>query len=209
MITDVSGEVRYRDYAIDYSVTPPAVEMLGEVARLCPGKTYKTIMISKTSKYVGVYDPTSGTSKIVTGDGTCREVLDLGYPTGKIEFTYDDARIAFHVDHIQSQAGSYFSGVNGSVTKDVYTLDLVENADGSVSGANMRRMGATLEKGSGSYYPAFDEHGRVVYAHDDSNIFSFHVVHPDDMADYEMYLPLPRQLAGRHDPRRRACELAP
>lgn len=189
VITDLAG-VRYRDYQVDYSVSPPRAEALGQVDSLCPGRTYKTIMVSKTSRYVGVYDPGTGTSKLVTGDGQCREVLDLGYPTGKIEFSFDEKRIAFHVDYFDTDAGGYFSGVKGILSKDVFVLDIEEQGDVLV-GSNLRRLGATWKKGSGGYYPSFDKYGRVVYAFDDSNVFSFHVINPDDLTQYDFVLPPP------------------
>ncbi len=198
VITD-TGTVKYRDYRVDFTQTPASVEALGQVTPLCPGKTYKTIMLSKTGKYVAVYDPASGTSKIVSGDGSCRELMDLGYPTGKIEFSYDDTRVAFHVDFFDSQAGGYFSGVRATVSKDVFVMDLVADGD-RVSGRSLRRLGATMRKGSGGYYPSFDARGRVVYVHDDNDVFSFHAIHPEDVLDYNLVLPPPAGFADGQPP---------
>ncbi|MCC7442409.1 MAG: hypothetical protein IT285_12300 [Bdellovibrionales bacterium] len=198
VITDSSGEVLYRDYEVNFSGARPTARILGNAGpgHLCPGKDYKTIMISKTGRLLGAYDPTSGTSKVidVAVPGRCREVLDLGYPTGKIEFRHDDGAIAFHVDYYDTQAGGYFSGVSSTLTKDVYVVEL-QKLEGAAPGAwrlhpsKVRRIFASSVKGSGGYYPSWTRDGRLVYVRDDHNHYAFEVVRPEDAPSYRFLLP--------------------
>lgn len=202
IVTDDSGKVAYRDYrAIFKADKPPKVEALGSLDYLCPEQDIKTIIISKTAKYVGGYTPSTGTTQIfdVSEKGVCRSVLDFGYPTGKLEFNYDDTKVTFHVDYFQSQAGGYFSGVSSDVTKDVFVVDLVSHDD-RLSAQNMRRLSASTAKGSGSYYPSFTRDGRVAFINDDHNFYSFQLVKPERAEAFNFYLPPPDGLGNEELP---------
>lgn len=205
VVTDESGEVYYRDYLVEFSSrprTPAKVTKLGQMAKRCPGLNLKTIIISKTGKYLSGYDWQSGTTKIFNIEGSdkaCEQVLDLGYPTGKLEFNFDDTQVTFHVDYFGSSVGSYFSGVDSNLSKDVFTLDL-DTASGKVVGKNLRRITMSNELGSGSYYPSFMRDGRLIYINDDGGFFSFQIIKPSDVSTADFALPPPDGWPGGTPP---------
>lgn len=195
VITDASGEVAYRDYKVTYSNSRAArVEPQAATKLRCPRLNLKTIIISKTGKYLSAYLRDVGTTKIfdIAGSsGACKEVADIGYATGKVEFNYEDTQIAFHVDYFSSDAGGYFSGVSNDMRKEIFTLDLAPAAGGKLKLSNLRRLTSTLTKGSGSYYPSYARNGEVVFLNDEDNFYSFRAVMPDRIPAYSPVLPPP------------------
>lgn len=204
VITDSSGEVAYRDYKVTYSSSHAARAVaLGQEKMRCPRMNIKTIIVSKTGKYLSGYIPDVGTTKIFNIEGStgaCREVADIGYATGKLEFNYDDTRIAFHVDYFSSQAGDYFSGVSNDMSKDVYTLDIARQSNGKLKLSNLRRLTTAHTKGSGSYYPSFAKSGEVLFLNDDENFYSFHAVNPERIPAFPPILPPPDGWPGNRVP---------
>lgn len=158
----LSGSLSIDDY--DTTTTPWKVvrhydTVCGEEGR------YQLPMLSKDGQELSVYDTSTQTTKIlgVHNDGTCEEKLNLGYPTGKVEFSYDGKAIAFHVDSFASEdLGHEFSGVSNKVTKNVYMLNLVRNGNKLKAGA-IRRLTSNTVPGQGSYYPSFTASGDVVF----------------------------------------------
>jgi|GEM_PF-3410804 len=195
VITDASGEVAYRDYKVTYSSSHAARVSPQGIAKLrCPGMNLKTIIVSKTGKYLSAYIPDVGTTKIFNiegSSGACKEVADIGYATGKLEFNFNDTQIAFHVDYFSSQAGDYFSGVQNDMSKDVFTLDIARVSGGKLQLSNLRRLSTAREKGSGSYYPSFTRSGEILFLNDADNFYSFHAVKPERIPAYAPVLPPP------------------
>lgn len=125
------------------------------------GKEFKlkTLFISKKGTYVSGYHAKSGssTSKIfdITTPGDCREVLDLGYPLGKIDFNDAEDKITFHVDYFKTNTGGYFSMVGKNSIKDVFLMNLEKGKDRSLKVGDITRLTTTTKKGQGCYYPSF------------------------------------------------------
>lgn len=204
VITDSSGEVAFRDYKVRYSRSgrPPRVTPLKSMRYRCPKMNLKTLIISKTGKYLSAYIPDVGTTKIfdIEGEeGECKEVADIGYATGKLEFNFDDTQVAFHVDYFNSQAGEYFSGVSSDLSKDVFTLD-IERSGEKLMLKNLRRLTTARYKGSGSYYPSYNRAGQVVFLNDDHNFYSFHVMQPQNIPFFSPVLPPPEGWPGGQPP---------
>lgn len=90
-------------------------------------------MISKDGHYISFLDDATQTTKIVRLDEKkCTEVLDIGYPTGKVDFSFDGNLLAFHVGVYNPIQRGYFSGVNsGSGTKDVLVLKVEKKNEGT------------------------------------------------------------------------------
>ncbi len=197
VVTDASGEVAYRDYKVTYSSSPtrPAtIAPQGPMKLRCPQMNLKTLIVSKTGKYLSAYLPDVGTTKIFNIEGrsgACKEVADIGYATGKLEFNYDDTQVVFHVDYLASQAGEYFSGVSNDSMKDIFTLDIARLASGKLKMTNLRRLSVSNTKGSGSYYPSYAKNGDVVFINDNENFYSFHAVNPARLPAYAPVLPPP------------------
>ena len=212
---DTDSQIRYRDYKIDWSVNPPKVDPLAASSAHCPRKHFKTVMISKTGKYVTVFDMKTNTTKIldmsdITSSNRCRELYDLGYGTGKVEwnigeanvpeqfnFAESDRQMAFHIDYFGTDVGEYFSGVETTIVKDVVTLDVFEPAPGNRSPnwklrvGNLRKMFSESRLGSCGYYSSYIRGGRLVYIFDDADSFSFRVMDPNRSKPYDFMLPSP------------------
>lgn len=181
-----------RDYEVLHHEWGPEFRPLGPVREYCQNLRYgrfDTPMLSKTGRFLSVYDRHSGTSKIYElGDDptTCTEVLDMGFATGKITFSSDDSQITFHVDFFHSQAGERSwanRGVASNLTKDVMVARLRKhrNGDGTVKAleiTEMTRLTTSFRLGSGAYYPDFAKDDRVVYVQDVGNRFEFVVADP-------------------------------
>lgn len=197
VITDASGEVAFRDYKVTYpaSTSRPATIVPQAAMKLrCPNMNLKTLIVSKTGKYLSAYLPELGTTKIYNIEGrsgACKEVADIGYATGKLEFNYDDTQIAFHIDYFSSQAGEYFSGVSNDLSKEIFTLDIARLASGKLKMTNLRRLTVSPTKGSGSYYPSYAKNGDVLFINDEENFYSFHAVNPARLPAYAPVLPPP------------------
>lgn len=200
MITDESGSVNFRDYKVTFGAGAPTVEEIGTVASLCPGLNLKTLIISKTGKYVSGYVPETGTTQIYSAEpGACKLMADLGFPTGKLEFSYDDSRVVFHMDVFGSQAGDYFSGVDSQVSKEILTLDL-ERSGERLAVRNLRKLSASRAKGSGSYYPSFTKQGLVGFVHDDFDFYSYRVMDPRSLPAFNLTVPPPEGWPGGSPP---------
>ncbi len=186
VVNDFHGEVYHRDYTFDVSGEDPKfVTQSEKLLPLCPGRQLKTIMVSKTGKYVSVYDPQSGTTKLISTDGQCSELLDLGIATGKIEFSHDDTKISFHVDYFSTdQFGEYFNGVNASMSKDIYVMDLAVQSDGKLLAGKLSRLTSTMRKDVGGYYPSFTKNGDVAFLYDYGDSYAVHIVDPSDARQF-------------------------
>lgn len=208
---DNDSQVRFRDYKIDWSVNPPRVDAIAPTVKHCPGKHLKTVMVSKTGKYVTGFDPKTNSTKIfdmvdISSANRCRELHDLGYGTGKIEwnigeanvpeqfnFADSDKQIAFHLDYFGADIGEYFSGVETTIVKDIVTLDVFEPSNRGQNWklrvGNLRKMFSESRLGSGGYYPSYMRGGKLIYIFDDSDSFSFRVMDPNRAKPYDFMLP--------------------
>ncbi|HMN67410.1 MAG TPA: hypothetical protein PKC28_02630 [Bdellovibrionales bacterium] len=201
IITDENGGVMFRDYRVTFGRRgrPGTAVGLGPAQARCPGTNLKTILISKTGKYISGFSPATGTTQIwdVSDEAPeCKLALDLGFPTGKVEFNFDDSRIAFHMDYFGSNAGEYFSGLDDGMSKDVFTLDLERTRDGLI-GKNMRRITAAGQKDQGSYYPSFARDGRIVFVNYKDDVYTFQRVNPDEVPGFQLIVPPPEGWSKR------------
>ncbi len=208
-------KANYRDYTVNFNNTPPTVTAPLPVQAHCPNRELQTLFVSKTGKFLTGYDVATTTTKIfdmtdLTSAKRCREVLDLGYGTGKVEFNLgtihppeifnfedSDKKIAFHLDYFGSDVGSYFSGVQSDRSKDVYTMDIIEPSsrdrrpDWKLKTSNLRRLFSEMTLGNGGYYPSWTFDGKVVMIFDEGDAYSFRIADPERSKPYEFYLPPP------------------
>ncbi len=183
-----SSGLFFRDYrATDRPGTTPAISPVGTAKRLCANLSpadgdlpFYTPMLSKDGKRLSASDRKTRTTKIydVDEDGSCRERLDLGMPTGKADFSFDGRRIAFHVDEHHHEPTAFFSGVADRLAKDVVVVDLRETGD-RLEAASIRRLTTARRLGDGSYYPSFRADGSIVYLQQEGDYFRFVLVDPD------------------------------
>ncbi len=184
----------------DYQVTPPGGRRgflwrrrnFGHVStvhgqsghELCPELptwNKQLPMLSKDGRLLSLYNMDERTTKIYEiQDGTwaCKEVLSLGFPTGKVDFSPDGNKIAFHMDSF-AQDSNFFSGVHESMTKDIYTVELAKDGQGKINGAkSISRLSYSGTKGSGTYYPRWSGNDQLVAARDEGNQFSIATFDP-------------------------------
>ncbi len=143
---------------------------------------YQLPMLSKDGKYIAAYDSDEGVTKImeIQSDNSCKDVLNLGFPTGKVEFAYDGSAVTFHADSFsQSDVGNQFGSPSGGTVKNVYVLDLTKDGNKLKAGA-LRRITDNSVPGHNSYYPSFTLDGKVAFIHGEpkgretsSSLYSF------------------------------------
>jgi hypothetical protein len=224
VVVDGNSRIQYRDYKIDFNHSPPKVTPQGDTRTHCPNQSVSTIMVSKTGRYVTGFDTKTNTTKIfdmtdLSSPNRCRELYDLGYGTGKIEFNIakprppqvfnfeeSDQRLSFHMDYFDSNVSSYFSGVESSIAKDVYTMDLDvpqnRQSNWKLKPSNLRKLFSEVRLGSGGYYPSFNTDGQVVMIYDDAEAYSFRFYNPERTKPYDFFLVSPASTfeeAWRHE----------
>ncbi|HEY7395983.1 MAG TPA: hypothetical protein VH559_14110, partial [Gemmatimonadaceae bacterium] len=117
---------RYRDYDVTFGRDGRliTVKPLGAPFVPCAERTFSLPISAKGSKEIGVYDTRSRTNHIinVTDDGGCTDVLDLGFASGKLAFSYDGSAIAFATSRINTDAEGEFLKPEENFYKDALIL---------------------------------------------------------------------------------------
>src|SRR5262245_58989524 len=100
------------------------VQPLGAPFVPCAERTFSLPISAKGSKEIGVFDTRSRTNRIinVTDDGGCTDVLDLGFASGKLAFSYDGSAIAFATSRINTDAEGEFLKPEENFYKDALVL---------------------------------------------------------------------------------------
>lgn len=143
----------------------------GSSKRLCSEASSRdTPMMSKDGKYLSILNFETYTTQIwrVNDNGSCDMMVDIGVPTGKVDFGFDsdNPQITFHVDEVRNN-WRYFSGVSTIQRKSVYVMNLDKQGSGNDEKWQVRDMAKvtppnTEALGSGSYYPRFRKDGTLV-----------------------------------------------
>jgi len=148
--------VAYRDYSYENGKIRP----IGYVERPCTGKKIQTPYMSKDGKMIGGFDLDSQTTKVYSIDknANCSVIADLGYRTGKVDFSYDNSKIAFHVeDNYSTEDATGFIKHPTSNTSNIYVYDLESKKLDKV----------TSNIVGNSYYPSFLPDNTIAYIHVD------------------------------------------
>ncbi len=155
-------------------------------------KNYKdntTAMLSKDGKLASAYDGKENVTRIFDlivkeEKITCIEAFSLGFPTGKLDFSYDGHWIAFHVNFLSDDYGDGpITHVPSTKIKDVILAKL-EKKDGKTIGIDQfARLTTSVHRGEGSYFPAFLPNGKLFYVHQNNenkkaSNYRFEVVDP-------------------------------
>lgn len=141
---------------------------------ICKNKITGSLpMISPDGKYISYLDKNTNTTKImrIGVDGNdCTEILDLGIPTGKVSFNFDqrNRQLAFHVERSNFKSG-WFSEITTEFSTDSFILDIEtfgnpngEDEKWEVSGIKRLSMNSTPK--TGTYYPRFTMDGGIIAA---------------------------------------------
>jgi hypothetical protein len=100
--------LRLRDYdlALGRSGAADSVRPASAPAVPCPDRRFTLPISARAGREVGVYDLTGQTNRVVAvaDDGTCTDVLDLGFASGKLAFSYDGSALAFATSRVDTDA---------------------------------------------------------------------------------------------------------
>lgn len=179
VLTDDKG-ASFRDYqVIKKNGVVVAVKPQGPVVRACPNFNIKTPMISKNGQELAGFDADKGITKIWKLNpkgGPCSEVESLGYPTGKVDFSFDGRYLSFHMNSSLTN----YSGTSGwgyqnrpseADTSNVFVYDRKTK--------ELKQI--TFNSSNNSYYPVWGRDGRVVYLN--------HSTSRDDRMSFEVSMP--------------------
>ena len=118
---------RLRDYDVsfDRDGTTLYVTPLGQPTVPCPERMFSLPISAKgDSREMGAFDTKSRTNIVfqVTDDGKCIDVLDLGFASGKLSFSYDNAAIAFSTSRVNTDAEGSLLKIEEMFYKDAFVL---------------------------------------------------------------------------------------
>jgi|GEM_PF-6096102 len=165
VLTDDKG-ITYRDYRVSTSngeVT--AITPASPLRNICKNFKIKTPMLSKNGQGLAGFDTKTGTTKIwrISETSTdCQEVADLGFATGKVDFSFSNRYLTFHMN---SSLGIY-SGTPGFLGRSRYTRRPTEsrNTNVFVYDRETKLMNQlTFNSNTNSYFPVWDKKDQVVY----------------------------------------------
>ncbi|MBI5139650.1 hypothetical protein HZA26_03525 [Candidatus Nomurabacteria bacterium] len=151
-----------------------------------------TAILSKDGNYISLYDSQAQATKIfelqVDKDKcTCKEVVNLGIPTGRVDFSYDTKKITFHVNFLDiDYADNYVLKMPSTKIKDAFVADL-EILNGKIVGLHrIARLTVSQKSGEGSYFPTFLPNGKIFYVYQDNSDrqdrkYRFEVVDPSTL----------------------------
>lgn len=148
-----------REYEVTHS-TPSSnatSRALGPVKKICQDQNLSLPMLSKDGTMLSGVD--NDKSPLVTriyrvnpADGSCKEVSNLGIATGKLEFSYDNDWVAFHVFSNEYYANQ-FETPNESFVGNIYVYQM--------STGQMVRITNNTDRNS--VYPGWRRDGSLVY----------------------------------------------
>jgi mono/diheme cytochrome c family protein len=164
-VTDQDG-ASYVDMEVDTTGTTPTIKSLGPAKKTCNNADFNLPMLSKDGTEIAGFDNTTQTTKVwkINADGSCTEVLNLGIPTGKADFSFDNKKLVFHVTGSGADSSGYFTHTSGSDARDVYTYDREKKSYSKIS----------QNLSNSAYYPVWRKDGKVVYVNvDDAGNASF------------------------------------
>jgi hypothetical protein len=126
VVTGWRTGLRLRDYDVAFSRDgrPQRITPLGKPMVPCPDRVLVLPISSKGTREVGAFDKGSNTTRIVevTDDGKCVDVLDLGFASGKLSFSYDGSAIAFATSRIDVDAEGFMMQPEVTFYKDALVL---------------------------------------------------------------------------------------
>lgn len=173
VLTDKNGATM-RSYKIRKAAVEPGVTAVGEPLTLCKDRDIKLPMISKDGKELAALDMKSQKTMIFSVDpltGSCKEVLNLGKRTGKVDFSFDGRYLVFHTSKNEGNiSDEYFNSPKAKWGLQIQILDRETNETWSITTDGKRN----------SYYPVFRKNGHIVFLRTskDGSTFSFAIADP-------------------------------
>jgi hypothetical protein len=118
--------LRLRDYDVTFATRdkPLHIEPLGTPTVPCDGRSFSLPISAKGTREVGAFDTQSRTNRVIEigDDGRCTDVLDLGFASGKLSFSYDGSAIAFATSRIDVDAEGFLLQPEEAFYKDALVL---------------------------------------------------------------------------------------
>jgi hypothetical protein len=155
IITEGRSSHQMRDYEYDSlknNITPT-----GTVTGLCQNVSLKLPMISKDGTEIAGYDTSTGTTKVFSIDstGACTETLDLGFQTGKVNFSPNKRFLVFHIFSSGNPGAVFILKPGSSSNSDIFGYDRQTKTT----------FRLTENINANSLYPDFLADNSVVYAY--------------------------------------------
>ncbi len=157
------GEGAFKDYKVNFNDdgTIKMVESETKAKAMCPNYRnskkndldFDTPIISPKGDEFAVTDRKTKTTKILKfkKSGVCEVVLDLGFDAGKIHFSKDGSKIAFHTQNLNM-------GSTKTTTKNNRGF-LIDRKDNSI----MSLQVGAIDEETSEQYPVFLDDGRILY----------------------------------------------
>lgn len=148
----------------DYSVNPQGRfrKIFKKPRVLCPEHNITLPMISKNASLIAGVDPLSRTMKLWNIDtkGNCSFAQDLGFVSGKADFSYDAKQIAVHISKTDPESVAYVVKHQSENSKlEAYIYHFESHVLEKMTDCNSRNKNC--------YYPNFLENGDVVVLEQD------------------------------------------
>jgi hypothetical protein len=126
VVTGWRTGLRLRDYDVTFATRDKLIhiEPLGTPMVPCAGRRFSLPISAKGNREVGAFDLDSRTNRIieVADDGRCTDILDLGFASGKLSFSYDASAIAFATSRIDVDAEGFMLQPEEAFYKDALVL---------------------------------------------------------------------------------------
>jgi hypothetical protein len=132
-----------------------SIEPLNKAWRPCPKRRLQLSMLAKDGREFGAYDVAAGSTRVFAIDehAECTLVEDLGMPTGKVSFSFDNRFLAFHLAIFDQATVAIAVNPDDRWTSNVFVYDRQTRSIGRI----------THHTAGNAYYPAFRRDGTLVY----------------------------------------------
>jgi hypothetical protein len=145
-----------RDFRIEHDPQRGiTIQPLNKARRPCPKRRLHLPMLAKDGREFGAYDVAAGSTRVfaIDGNAQCTLVDDLGIPTGKVSFSFDNRWLTFHLAIFDQASVAIAVNPDDRWTSNVFVYD-----------RQTRRIGRITHNTAGNaYYPAFRRDGTLVY----------------------------------------------
>ncbi|MEO7359150.1 MAG: hypothetical protein ABI120_02390, partial [Gemmatimonadaceae bacterium] len=157
VVTGWNAGARFRDYdvALDKRGAASGINAVGEPFAPCKDRLLTLPINAKSGREFGAFDARTQTNMVLeVADSThCALKLDLGFPSGKLSFSYDGSAIAFATSRVNTDAEGQLIRPSELFHKDALVL---VRKTGRIIGLTQN---ATI---GGLTFPEFQKNGTVM-----------------------------------------------
>jgi hypothetical protein len=128
VLTSWFDAVVFRDYEVVTDGGRSSVRPLLPPVKACRGYRFSIPIMAPTGRAVAGRDEASATTKVfsLADDGTCREIVNLNTPTGKVAWDSEARRVAFAIPEgaVRDGSGVVWLGQMDRERAGIYVFDL-------------------------------------------------------------------------------------